>query len=91
MNQIHARFAIDNRDYLYVLSTFLLEPMRWIDRFGYRRLLTGEREALLHFWRAIGVRMGIRDIPASLSEFESLNRDFEAEHFRYATSKPGSA
>jgi hypothetical protein len=86
MNQIHARFAIDNRDYLYVLSTFLLEPMRWIDRFGYRRLVTGEREGLLHFWRAIGARMGIRDIPESLSDFESLNRDFEAEHFRYAKS-----
>jgi hypothetical protein len=86
MNQIHARFEIRNEDYLYVLSTFLLEPIRWIDRFGFRATVAIEREGLLHFWRAIGTRMGIRDIPESLAGFDAFNRAFEAEHFRYAAS-----
>ena len=38
MNQIHGRFTIANEDYLYVLSTFIFEPARWIDRFGWRPL-----------------------------------------------------
>jgi hypothetical protein len=84
MNQIHARFAIDNDDYRYVLSTFLLEPIRWIDRFGYRRTIESERDAMFHFWREVGRRMNIRDIPESLAAFERFSLAYERERFRYA-------
>jgi hypothetical protein len=30
MNAMHGRFRIANEDMLYVLSTFLLEPIRWL-------------------------------------------------------------
>ena len=33
MNQIHDRFQIANQDFLYVLSTFVFEPIRWIERY----------------------------------------------------------
>src|SRR5437867_12107065 len=36
MNQLHGRFAIANDDFLYVLSTFTYEPIRWNARFGSR-------------------------------------------------------
>ena len=36
MNRIHRRFAISNEDYLYVLSTFVYEPIRWNERYGWR-------------------------------------------------------
>src|SRR3954454_24924221 len=45
INAIHGRFKIRNEDFLYVLSTFALEPMRWNARFGWRRLTDREREA----------------------------------------------
>ena len=45
MNGIHKRFNIANEDYLYVLSTFVFEPARWLDRFGWRRLVTEEKLA----------------------------------------------
>src|SRR5215470_9620971 len=51
MNEIHGRFRIANRDFLYVLSTFVFEPLRWIDRFGWRRLSEAERECWFQFWR----------------------------------------
>src|SRR5215475_9571235 len=54
MNQIHGRFAIANADFLYVLSTFVYEPIRWIDRYGWRPLCPQEREAMFHFWRQVG-------------------------------------
>jgi hypothetical protein len=36
MNEMHGRFRISNDDMLYVLSAFVVEPKRWIDRFGKR-------------------------------------------------------
>lgn len=86
MNRIHGHFAISNEDYLYVLSTFVFEPIRWNARFGWRRMNEAERLALFHFWRAVGERMGIRDVPTDYSAFERLNLETERARFRHATS-----
>ena len=83
MNRIHARFQIANEDFLYVLSTFLLEPVRWVERFGWRPMTAHEKRAFHAFWREVGVRMGIRDIPPDYDAFERYNVDFERAHFRY--------
>lgn len=83
MNGMHHRFDIANGDYLYVLSTFVYEPIRWNDRFGWRPMIAAERQALYHFWREVGRRMGIREIPPDFDAFERFNRDYERENFRY--------
>lgn len=84
MNQMHGRFAIGNEDFLYVLSTFVFEPIRWIDRFGWRPLRENEKQGIFRFYRELGRHMGIRDIPAGLAEFERYNREYERSRFRYA-------
>ena len=86
MNQQHGRFAIEAEEMRYVLSTFVLEPIRWLDRFGWRRLEPVEREAQYRFWRQVGMRMNIQDIPESLEALDAFNRAYEAEHFRFAPS-----
>ena len=86
MNQIHARFPIANADYLYVLSTFTFEPIRWNARFGWRPLSDAERLAMFHFWSAVGRRMGIGDVPPSYEAFEVYNIEYERDHFRFAES-----
>ena len=86
MNAIHRHYAIDNSDYLYVLSTFVYEPIRWCDRFGWRVFCTQERLACYYFWRAIGDRMGLQNIPTTYEAFEQFNREFEADHFAYDPS-----
>ena len=83
MNQIHGRFAISNDDFLYVLSTFVYEPIRWNERFGWRRLVEQERLAAFHFWRRVGQMMNIRDIPGSYEELEFFNVAYEREHIRF--------
>jgi hypothetical protein len=83
MNEIHGRFKISNTDYLYVLSTFIYEPIRWNARFGWRRMTGRERLAFFHFWREVGYRMHIQDIPSDYDEFEQYNREFERTHFRF--------
>ena len=83
MNRIHGRFAIANDDYLYVLTTFIFEPIRWIDRFGWRGLSRHERLAQVQFWREVGRRMGIRDIPDTYIALEQYNVTYERERFRF--------
>lgn len=81
MNQIHGRFQIANDDFRYVLSTFVFEPIRWNERFGWRRMTEHEKQALFHCWREIGRRMAIEGIPERFEEFERFNRDYERERF----------
>jgi hypothetical protein len=83
MNQIHGRFAIGNEEFLYVLSTFVYEPIRWNARFGWRPLCEQERLALFYFWREVGRRMSIKDLPGDYHDFERFSRDYERSHFRY--------
>jgi hypothetical protein len=84
INRAHGRFAISNDDMRYVLSTFVYDPIGWIDRYGWRRLHEHERLAAFHFYRQVGLRMGIRDIPEDFSEFRTLKREYEREHFVFA-------
>jgi ER-bound oxygenase mpaB/B'/Rubber oxygenase, catalytic domain len=81
MNRIHGRFEISNDDFLYVLSSFVFEPIRWNARFGWRPLVEAERLASFHFWRAVGRRMAIRDIPERYDELERFNEAYERERF----------
>lgn len=84
VNRFHGHYKIANEDFLYVLSTFHLEPIRWINRFGWRRLTHAEEVASYHFWREVGLRMNIRDIPPSHEAFEAWSREHERKKFRYA-------
>jgi hypothetical protein len=63
LNQLHGRFTIANEDFLYVLSTFIFEPIRWNEQFGWRLLCAQERLGHFYFWREVGRRMNIRGIP----------------------------
>ena len=83
MNALHARFRIANEDFVYVLSTFVLEPIRWNARFGWRRFTETERLGWFWFWRAVGERMRLRDLPDDLAQLERLSSAYESEHFRY--------
>jgi hypothetical protein len=82
MNRIHGRFEISNEDFLYVLSTFVYEPIRWNARFGWRPLVEQERLATFHFWRAVGSRMAIKEIPQGYDELERFNVEYEQANFR---------
>lgn len=86
MNWAHAHYKIANDDFLYVLSTFIYEPVRWIDAFGWRKTVLNERRGYYWFWREVGKRMGITDVPASYEAFEAWSRAYERKHFRFAES-----
>ncbi|WP_328375617.1 oxygenase MpaB family protein [Micromonospora zamorensis] len=84
INRAHQRYAISNDDMRYVLSTFVYEPIDWLDRFGWRRPHEHERLAAFHYYRAVGARMGIRDVPDDFDAFWDFKREYERTTFRYA-------
>ncbi len=86
LNFIHAHFKITNDDYLYVLSTFVFEPMRWNDKYGYRKLSDNEIKAGFKIWSEIGEAMHIKNIPTTVEEFEQFNIDYEKKNLVYAES-----
>ncbi|TKX26813.1 hypothetical protein C1H76_0968 [Elsinoe australis] len=63
MNYLHARYRkvgkISDEDMLYTLSLFVLEPVRWTERYEWRALGEVERAALGMYWRWIGEQMRI--------------------------------
>jgi len=83
MNDIHSRFSITNEDFLYVLSTFVFEPIRWNERFGWRMMCEQERLAMFYFWKEVGRQMQIQHLPQTYAGFEEFNRNYEAQHYCY--------
>ncbi len=81
MNRMHGQYSIGNDDFLYTLSTFIYEPIRWVNKFGWRSLYTKEKLALFYFWREVGVRMRINDIPETFEAFEQWSLDYEQRMF----------
>jgi len=91
MNRIHHRFPIANDDYLYILSTSVVEPIRFNARFGWRLYSETEVRAYFNLWVAIGRRMGIRDVPRTLAELERYHDHFERDRFAFSPSNRANA
>src|SRR6476661_3549622 len=63
INKIHGVYQIANEEFLFVLSTFVFLPIQWIDAYGWRKTTNNERQALFYFFREVGRRMKIQNIP----------------------------
>jgi hypothetical protein len=83
MNQMHRAHGIGNDDLRYVLATFVVSPIRWIDAYGWRRLSEVEKIASANYYRALGRQMGIRDVPETWQAFARLLDDYERAHFAF--------
>jgi hypothetical protein len=83
MNQMHRAYGIGNDDLRYVLATFVVMPIRWVDDFGWRPMTETERVASANYYRHLGRRMGIREIPATWQAFARLLDAYERTHFGF--------
>jgi hypothetical protein len=82
MNFLHGRYKISNDDFLYVLSTFVFAPPRWMERYAYRAMFQQEKLALFYFWREVAARMGIQGAPEEMEEFQRFNVTYEESKFQ---------
>jgi hypothetical protein len=83
LNWLHNCYDIAEGDFVHTLALFVLEPQRWIDRFGWRPLTKLERVAHLVYWREIGHRMGFGGIPATLEDLEAWKAEYEKTNLYY--------
>ena len=86
INRMHGQYAIANDDMRYVLSTFVYDPIDWIDRFGWRPLSEHEKLAAFHYYREVGARMGIKELFTDPDEFRQFKVDYERREFRWAAT-----
>lgn len=80
LRTVHRNLPANADDYRYVLATFFLEPLRWNACHGRFRLTPSEEAILLAFWRQVGEAMAIADLPATLAQWQQMQRDYEARH-----------
>lgn len=80
INQIHRPHDFPNDEYLYILTCLMVIPLRWVDRYGWRRPCCHERRASHIFYRELGRRMNIAAIPGSYEEAEEWLDGYDAEH-----------
>jgi hypothetical protein len=83
MNWIHRPYHISNDDLVYVLATFIVIPIRWIKRYGWRDLTAEEIRAAVHYYRTVGRLMGIRQMPGTYPEFAGYLDAYEREHHSF--------
>ena len=83
LNALHGKYPISNIDYLYVLTIFAVEPIRWIDKYGFRRSHPIEKQCSFWVWRDIGEKMGIKAIPNSYENMELYLQYYEEKYMKY--------
>ncbi|MGI5241728.1 oxygenase MpaB family protein [Dactylosporangium sp. CA-139066] len=83
LNDAHRGFDLDNGDSVYVLAALVVVPMRWLQRYGWRSPADHEREAAAAYYREVGRRMGVRDIPSGYAAFAEYLDAYEPEHLRH--------
>ncbi|WFE28387.1 oxygenase MpaB family protein [Solwaraspora sp. WMMD791] len=83
-NRIHRHYDIAADDYRYVLGCLVVVPIRWLQRYGWRQPCCHERAAAYHYYRQLGGRMGIADIPGSYQEFADWFDEHDRRHLRYS-------
>lgn len=80
LNRAHRPWPISDEDYLYVLTTFIVVPTRWIERHSWRPITEVERKATVNFYRELGRRMNLRTLPSSYEEAAAIFDAYEARH-----------
>jgi hypothetical protein len=83
---MHGRFDISNEDFLYVLSTFIFEPIRWLEKYGHRPMTEVEKQGVFKNYLELGRRMNLKDVPQTIGEFEKYNIEYEEKYFSFAAS-----
>lgn len=83
LNWIHGHYDISNDDYLYTLALFIVEPARWMEKFGYRPLSNREKYAGFLAFKSLGEAMNIKHIPATRDEFVTWYQNYRRQHMTY--------
>jgi hypothetical protein len=87
LNRVHRHVPGSPEDFLYVLMTLLVVPIRWTELHGWRQPTQTERDAATRFFRELGTRIHIADIPVTFEAAAKFFDDYERR--RVAPTRAG--
>jgi hypothetical protein len=77
LHRVHQGVPASSEDFLYVLMTLLVPPLRWVDQHGWRKLTALEEEAAVAFYAELGRRMALDPAPPTLEAAGRFLDDYE--------------
>ncbi|GAA4032685.1 hypothetical protein GCM10023063_15000 [Arthrobacter methylotrophus] len=78
LRRVHKGVPGTSEDFMYVLMTLLVLPLRWIEKHGWRKLTSLEEQAAVAFYAELGRRMGLADAaPETLEEAGRFLDEYE--------------
>ncbi|MBT2568521.1 DUF2236 domain-containing protein [Arthrobacter sp. ISL-85] len=80
LNRVHRNVPGGPDDYLYVLLTLLVVPIRWAQNHSWRQPTGAELAAASRFFAELGSRMNIHGMPGTYAEAERFFDQYEATH-----------
>jgi hypothetical protein len=80
LNRAHRNVPGSPDDYLYVLLTLLVVPIRWAQQHAWRQPTGAELTAASRFFAELGSQMNIRGMPDTYAEAEQFFDQYEATH-----------
>jgi len=86
INEAHGPVVASNDDFLYVLSTFFLEPIRWNNLYGNQSIDHKDVKLIIDFWCRIGKKMHINDFPKNLDDWWEFQSNYEKQFMGYSAA-----
>ncbi|MEW1947726.1 oxygenase MpaB family protein [Pseudarthrobacter sp902506025] len=80
LNRAHRNVPGSRDEYLYVLLTLLVVPIRWAQHHAWRQPTRAELAAASRFFAELGSRMNIHGMPGTYAEAERFFDQYEATH-----------
>ncbi|MFB9164112.1 oxygenase MpaB family protein [Arthrobacter psychrochitiniphilus] len=84
LNHVHRHVPGSQDDFLYVLLTLLVVPIRWARTHAWRAPTPAEETAATRFYRELGARMNIAGFPTTFQEAENFFDSYEHENIAYS-------
>ncbi|GAB3744058.1 oxygenase MpaB family protein [Microlunatus parietis] len=83
VNRIHARYDIAADHFTFVLAVDTVVPVRFIERYGWRRITPAEKAAVHAFRSEQGRRMNIKDFPPTYDQTARFLDEYEQSTYAY--------
>ncbi|SEQ69824.1 oxygenase MpaB family protein [Arthrobacter sp. OV608] len=80
LNQVHRHVPGSKDDFLYVLLTLLVVPIRWCQQHAWRPPTSAELAAASRLFGELGSGMNIAGMPATYTEAERFFDSYESTH-----------
>ncbi|MFE4545128.1 oxygenase MpaB family protein [Arthrobacter sp. NPDC056727] len=80
LNRVHRNVPGSKDDFLYVLLTLLVVPIRWTQKHAWRQPTAAELAAASRFFAELGSRMNIAGMPTTYAGAEAFFDAYEAAH-----------